>query len=160
MVVEKWEGKPYRLVVQRQRRTDNMQEIWEGEYTYKCILTKDFKSDIRDIVEFYNLSGGKERIFDEMNNGFGWKRLPKSFMSENTVCLLMTTLVRNFYKTIIQKINAKDFGLSVTSRIKTLSSNTFPLPPNGSKHPEPTDSISTLKILLMQGPSIRAITNF
>ena len=85
----------------------------------RCILTNDFKSDIRDIVEFYNLRGGKERIFDEMNNGFGWKRLPKSFMSENTVYLLMTALIRNFYKTIIQKIKAKDFGLSITSRIKT-----------------------------------------
>ena len=63
MVVEKWEGKVYRLVVQRQRRNDNTQEIWEGEYTYRCILTNDFKSDIRDIVEFYNLRGGKERIF-------------------------------------------------------------------------------------------------
>ena len=52
MVVEKWKGKPYRLVVLRQRRTDNMQEIWEGKYTYRCILTNDFKSDIRDIVEF------------------------------------------------------------------------------------------------------------
>ena len=40
-------------------------------------------------------------------------------MSENTVYLLMTALIRNFYKTIIQKINAKDFGMSVTSRIKT-----------------------------------------
>ena len=30
-----------------------MQEIWEGEYTYKCILTKDFKSDIREIVVLY-----------------------------------------------------------------------------------------------------------
>ena len=119
MVVEKWKGKPYKLVVQRQSRTDNEQEIWEGEYTYRCILTNDFKSDIRDIVEFYNLRGGKGRIFDEMNNGFGWKRLPKSFMSENTVYLLMTAQIRNFYKTIIQKINAKDFGLSVTSRIKT-----------------------------------------
>ena len=42
-----------------------------------------------------------ERIFDEMNNGFGWKRLPKSFMSENTVYLLMTTLIRNFYKIVV-----------------------------------------------------------
>lgn len=119
MTVEKWEGKVYRLVVQRQRRTDNMQEIWEGEYTYRCILTNDFESDIREIVEFYNLRGGKERIFDEMNNGFGWKRLPKSFMAENTVYLLMTALIRNFYKTIIKRMNVKDFGLSATSRIKT-----------------------------------------
>ena len=32
IVVEKWKGKPYRLVIQRQKRTDNIQEIWEGEY--------------------------------------------------------------------------------------------------------------------------------
>lgn len=119
IVVEKWKGKPYRLVIQRQKRTDNIQEIWEGEYTYRCILTNDFESDVRDIVEFYNLRGGKERIFDDMNNGFGWKRLPKSFMSENTVYLLMTALIRNFYRTIIKRINVKDFGLSHTSRIKT-----------------------------------------
>ena len=36
-----------------------------------CILTNDYKSSARDIVEFYNLRGGKERIFDDMNNGFG-----------------------------------------------------------------------------------------
>lgn len=29
------------------------------------------------------------------------------------------TLVRNFYKTIIKRMNVKDFGLSTTSRIKT-----------------------------------------
>ena len=118
IIVEKWKGKPYRLVIQRQRRTDNLQEIWEGVYTYRCILTNDFESDVRDIVEFYNLRGGKERIFDDMNNGFGWKRLPKSFLSENTVYLLMTALIRNFYKMIIKRINVKDFGLSHTSRIK------------------------------------------
>lgn len=118
IIVEKWKGKPYRLVIQRQRRTDNLQEIWEGEYTYRCILTNDFESDVRDIVEFYNLRGGKERIFDDMNNGFGWKLLPKSFLSENTVYLLMTALIRNFYKMIIKRINVKDFGLSHTSRIK------------------------------------------
>ena len=82
MVIEKWESKPYRLVVQRQRRTDNIQEIWEGEYTYRRILTNDFKSDIRDIVKLF--------------------------------------------------------------------SNTFPLLPNGLKHPGPTDSIFTLKILHLQ----------
>ena len=36
-----------------------------------------------------------------MNNGFGWARLPKSFMAENTVFLLLTALIRNFYKFII-----------------------------------------------------------
>lgn len=40
-------------------------------------------------------------------------------MSENTVYLLMTALIRNFYRTIVKRINVKDFRLSITSRIKT-----------------------------------------
>ena len=66
-----------------------------------------------------NLRGGKERIFDDMNNGFGWNRLPKSFMAQNTVFLLMTALIRNFYKAIMQRLKIHEFGLRATSRIKT-----------------------------------------
>ena len=67
ILVEKWKEKSYRLVIQRQRRIEGDLDIWEGEYTYRCILTNDYKSSARDIVEFYNLRGGKERIFDDMN---------------------------------------------------------------------------------------------
>ena len=118
ILVEKWKGKAYRLVIQRQKRMDSVQDLWEGEYTYRCILTNDYESSVREIVEFYNLRGGKERIFDDMNNGFGWDRLPKSFMAENTVFLLLTALIRNFYKVIIQRLDIKRFGLNATSRIK------------------------------------------
>ena len=119
ILVEKWKGKAYRLIIQRQKRVDGVLDLWEGEYTYRCILTNDHKSSVREIVEFYNLRGGKERIFDDMNNGFGWDRLPKSFMAENTVFLILTALIRNFYKTIMQKLDTKSFGLKKTSRIKT-----------------------------------------
>lgn len=114
-------GKPYRLVIQRQRREDGPLDIWEGEYTYRCILTNDYETSVRDIVEFYNLRGGKERIFDDMNNGFGWNRLPKSFMAQNTVFLLMTAIIRNFYKAIILKMEVKKFGLKRSSRIKMVT---------------------------------------
>ena len=83
--------------------------MWEGEYTYRCILTNDYTSTNREIVEFYNLSGGKDRIFDDMNKGFGWARLPKSFMAENTVFLLLTALIRNFYKFLMERLDAKAF---------------------------------------------------
>lgn len=119
ILVEKWKGKPYRLVIQRQRRVDGELDLWEGEYTYRCILTNDYESSMRDIVEFYNLRGGKERIFDDMNNGFGWNRLPKSFMAENTVFLLLTALIRNFYKAIMNILDLKRFRLKANSRIKT-----------------------------------------
>ena len=118
ILVEKWEGKAYRLVIQRQRRVNGELDLWEGEYTYRCILTNDHESSNREIVEFYNLRGGKERIFDEMNNGFGWKRLPKSFMAENTVFLALTALIYNFFKTIMTRIDVKGFGLKTTNRIK------------------------------------------
>jgi hypothetical protein len=68
--------------------------LWKGEYTYRCILTNDYTSTNCEIVEFYNLRGGKERIFDDMNNGFGWARLPKSFMTEKSVFLLVTAIIR------------------------------------------------------------------
>ena len=51
-----------RLVIQRQKRMDSVHDLWEGEYTYRCILTNDYESSVREIVEFYNLRGGKERI--------------------------------------------------------------------------------------------------
>ena len=118
IITEKWEGRAYRLVIQRERRLDGEQDLWEGEYTYRCILTNDYTSTNRGIVEFYNLRGGKERIFDDLNNGFGWARLPKSFMAENTVFLLLTAIIRNFYKFLMDRLDAKAFGLRKCSRIK------------------------------------------
>ncbi len=118
MLVEKWKGKAYRLVIQRQRRTDGQPELWEGDYTYRCILTNDFSSTPAEVVEYYNRRGGKERIFDDMNNGFGWNRLPKSFMASNTVFLLLTALIRNFYLYLMERMDVRRFGLKTTSRIK------------------------------------------
>ena len=48
------------------------------------------------------------------NNGFGWARLPKSFMAENTVFLMLTALIRNFYKFLMDRIDAKAFGLKIS----------------------------------------------
>ena len=118
IIEEKWAGKGCRFVIQRQKRVPDDSDLWEGEYTYRCIITNDYGSSAREVVEFYNMRGGKERIFDDMNNGFGWDRLPKSFMAENTVFLLLTALIRNFYKTLMGKIRVKDFGLKTSSRIK------------------------------------------
>ena len=86
------------VVIQRQRRDNGDADLWEGEYTYRCILTNDYDSTNREIVEFYNQRGSKERIFDDLDNGFGWKSLPKSFMNQNAVFLLLTALIRNFYE--------------------------------------------------------------
>ena len=60
----------------------------------KSTLTEQFPDTVAKLQRLALV----ERIFDDMNNGFGWARLPKSFMAENTVFLLLTAIIRNFYK--------------------------------------------------------------
>ena len=118
-VIEQKCGTACRLVVQRQKREDGNLDLWDGQYIYRCIMTNDLKSGDLDIVKFYNARGAQERIFDEMNNGFGWKRLPKSFMNENAVYLILTAIIHNFYKTIMANVQGlSEFGLRPQSRVK------------------------------------------
>ena len=105
-------------MIQRQKRMDGVQDFWEGEYTYRCILTNDYDYSVREIVELYNLRGGKERIFDDMNNGFGWDRLPKSFKAENMVFMMVTAMLKNFYLYLVRHISDKVKPLKKTSRLK------------------------------------------
>ena len=51
IITEKWEGKAYRLVIQRERRMGGELDLWEGGYTYRCILTNDYTSTTREIWE-------------------------------------------------------------------------------------------------------------
>ena len=75
-----------RLVIQRQKKKRHEQlDLFEGEYTYRSILTNDMDMTEEEIIKYYNARGAAECVFDEMNNDFGWNHLPKSFMNENTV---------------------------------------------------------------------------
>ena len=62
IIVEKWEGKAYRLVIQRERRLDGEQDLWEGEYTYRCILTNDYTSTNRQGRQGTHLRRHEQRI--------------------------------------------------------------------------------------------------
>lgn len=41
-----------------------------------------------------------------MDNDFGWKRLPKSFMNENAVFMLLTAMIGQVHITIIMSIKS------------------------------------------------------
>lgn len=85
---------------------------------YRCILTNDLESSEKEIVIYYNRRRSKERILDEMNNGFGWNRMPKSFMRENAVFPGITALIHNFYRKIMKDDRIEHFGLKKNNRIK------------------------------------------
>ena len=91
-----------RLVVQRQRKQKGEQlDIFDGEYTYRCILTNDWDMTDEEIIQHYNKRGTAEQVFDRQNNDFGWAHLPKSFMNQNTVFLLITAMAANFYLSLL-----------------------------------------------------------
>ena len=109
-----------RSVVQRQRiKKGEELDLFDGEYTYRSILTSDWDMDDEGIVLRYNDRGCSEQVFDVQNNDFGWAHLPKSFMNENTVFMLLTAIAANFYRFIVSlPLMAFLFGVEATSRVK------------------------------------------
>ncbi|WP_339678762.1 transposase [Cyclobacterium marinum] len=112
-------NKPYRLVVSRIKRKDSQTDLFSGEaYTYRDILTNDTQSTNREVVAFYNARGQSERLFDVMNNDFGWAKMPCSFLAENTAFMLMTALYANFYHYLIGEYSKKLSWLKPNFRLK------------------------------------------
>ena len=113
----------FRLVVQRTKVADEDSDI-EGEslfgteYVYRCIVTNDWSNSEKDIISYYNRRGASERNFDCQNNDFGWAHLPFSYLKENTVFLIVTAMLKNFYLFLLEKIADKVSGLDTTSRLK------------------------------------------
>jgi hypothetical protein len=94
----------YRYVVTREANKNGQIDIFSGSnFLYRAIITNDWTTADENIVGFYNQRGASERIFDEMNNDFGWGNLPFSFLEENTVYMLLTAICRNFYLCILEK---------------------------------------------------------
>jgi len=106
------EDKEYRYVVSREKQEKEdllgqLNMFPDDAFTYRAIITNDEDSTAKEIIEYYNDRGGEERIFDEMNNDFGWSKLPFSFLKENTVFLLFMAMCRNFYRTLVKEIAEK-----------------------------------------------------
>jgi hypothetical protein len=111
--------KNYRLVIMREKINDQQLEIFEGEkFNYRCILTNDHLSTEKEIIEYYNQRGSSEKLFDIQNNDFGWNHLPTSNMNANTVYLIITAMLKNFYNYLIRKVSKVFTDILPTSRLK------------------------------------------
>jgi hypothetical protein len=85
---------------------------------YRTILTNDWDSCEQDVIEYYNQRGKSEKVFDVMNNDFGWKRLPFSFLDQNGTFMIITAMIKNFYTYFINIVSYKFEELETTSRLK------------------------------------------
>jgi hypothetical protein len=113
------EERNYRLVVMREKTGDLQLDLFEGEkFHYRCILTNDRESSAKEVIESYNRRGASEKTFDIQNNDFGWGRLPCSDMNHNTVYLILTAMIKNFYNHIVQKVSEVFHDIQPVTRLK------------------------------------------
>lgn len=113
------EEEAYRYVVSREKNNTGQTDVFtKDDFTYRAILTTDKDSSSKEVVEYYNQRGAGERIFDEMNNDFGWNELPFSFLQENTVYMMLMAMCRNFYLIILEKISKKVNFVQANFRLK------------------------------------------
>jgi len=111
--------KTYRYVVSRERNSTGQTDIeFQDNFIYRAILTNDSESSDQEIIAYYNQRGASEKIFDEMNNDFGWKKLPFSFLEQNTVFMLVMAMCRNFYLHLLRVFSEKVSFVETTYRLK------------------------------------------
>jgi hypothetical protein len=109
----------YRVVITREPNKSGQMDLFTNDaMIYRGILTDDFKTNDKDIVQFYNQRGGEERVIDVMNNDFGWKQMPFSFMNENSVFLIVQMICKNVYSYIISKFSLRFKHLKKNYRLK------------------------------------------
>jgi len=109
----------YRYVVSREKRDDGQGDLFTGDsFTYRAIITNDPDMDDLEVVGFYNARGNSERLFDEMNNDFLWKKMPFSFLEQNTVFLIMTAICRNLYRFVLSFVAKRVDFVKATFRLK------------------------------------------
>jgi hypothetical protein len=111
--------KSYRYVISKEKNTDGQGDLFTGDnFTYRAIMTNNMEMSDLETIEFYNKRGESERLFDEMNNDFLWKKMPFSFLQENTVFLIMMAICRNLFHYLTNFISRKLDFIKPTYRLK------------------------------------------
>jgi len=114
-----FEDKNYRLVIMREVSSDNQLDLFTGDtFKYRSILTNDWESTEKEVIEYYNQRGASEKTFDVMNNDFGWNHLPCSFLNENTAFLIIMAIAKNFYNYVVEKVSQVFDDIQPTTRLK------------------------------------------
>ena len=114
-----YEDRNFRLVIMREKRGDNQVDVFTHDaYKYRSILTSDWKSTEKEVIEYYNQRGTSEKIFDVMNNDFGWKRLPFSFLNQNGAFMIIMAMIKNFFNYVLKKVSEVFTDIKPTTRLK------------------------------------------
>jgi len=67
-----------------------------------------------EVIEFYNARGESERVY----NDFHWKKMPFSFLEQNTVFLILMAICRNMFQFLTDYISKKVDFIESNFRLK------------------------------------------
>jgi len=94
--IQFYQERKYRLVIMREKQGNNQVDAFtQDTFKYRSILTNDWESTEKEVIEYYNQRGTSEKIFDVMNNDFGWKHLPFSFLNQNGAFMIIMAMIKN-----------------------------------------------------------------
>jgi hypothetical protein len=114
-----YEDRNYRQVIMREKSSTQQADLFTGDnLSYRTLLTNDWQSSEKEVIEFYNQRGSSEKTFDVMNNDFGWKQMPCSFMNENTSFMILMAMAKNFYNYFVEKVSKVFTNIKPTTRLK------------------------------------------
>jgi hypothetical protein len=112
-------GKTYRYVISREKNGDGQGDLFTGDnFKYRAIMTNETTMSDLEVILFYNARGESERLFDEMNNDFLWKKMPFSFLEQNTVFLTVMAICRNMFHFLTDFISKKVDFVQSNFRLK------------------------------------------
>ena len=81
-----------RIVAYRKKAKGQLSLETEGGYDYHAILTNDSGEEM-SVIEFYNQRGCQgEHHFKELDNDFGWNKLPFDNIEMNTIYMYATII--------------------------------------------------------------------
>lgn len=113
-------GKEYRVVVTKmfdsRRKGEN--RFSKDKDTLRAIITNCREMTNPDVVAFYNKRGAAELNFTALLNDWNWKRLPFSFLNQNTVFLIMGAIGSVIYQHLIKRFSKKVPFIKTTYRLK------------------------------------------
>lgn len=113
------EQKAYRYVVSREKKPDGQGNLFTGDaFIYRAIMTNNRDMSDLEVIRFYNARGESERLFDEMNNDFLWKKMPFSFLEQNTVFLIMMAICRNLVRFLVEYTSKRHDFIKPNFRLK------------------------------------------
>ena len=117
--IQFYQERNYRLVIMREKQGNNQVDAFtQDTFKYRSILTNDWESTEKEVIEYYNQRGTSEKIFDVMNNDFGWKHLPFSFLNQNGAFMIIMAMIKNFYNYVLKKVSRIFTDIEPTIRLK------------------------------------------